>query len=271
MVYSKQGSEKMNKKTNQNQNEHGWDGNVHPEIEAIDHDANLEPMEQLMNIFSAYNHQHRKDGTAWKVWPDWELVLTSMNDALHFEDAERDTPEICTERQHWLSFMEFIHTSDAITIDGYTAIIEGKYGHQFTFDICLEYEYWVSPRSLVEHYQKTNAARTGQLGPPWKRNTLLFFSRHEIEHSLEAYWQCPEHVPNFGGQWTRYTHGNRFCIERQEGETFPLALQTLMQLCIDDTDIWRMMFEQDLADIEHHEFMEREWPGGRPDQDWEYQ
>jgi hypothetical protein len=31
------------------------------------------------------------------------------------------------------------------------------------------------------------------------------------------------------------------------------------------------MFEQDIADIEHHEFMEREWPMGRPDQDWEYQ
>jgi len=44
-----------------------------------------------------------------------------------------------------------------------------------------------------------------------------------------------------------------------------------MQLCIDDSDIWKMMFEQDLADIEHHEFMEKEWPGGRPDQDWEYQ
>ena len=107
----------MNKKTNtqQNQNEHGWDGDVHPEIAAIDHDANFEQMEQLMKIYSAYNHQHRKDGTAWKVWPDWELVLTSMNDALHFEDAERDTPEICAERQHWLNFMEYIHTSDAIT------------------------------------------------------------------------------------------------------------------------------------------------------------
>jgi hypothetical protein len=30
-----------------------------------------------------------------------------------------------------------------------------------------------------------------------------------------------------------------------------------------------MFFEQDIKDIEHHEFMEREWPGGRPE-DWMY-
>ena len=263
----------MNNKTNQNknQNEHGWDGDVHPEIAAIDHNANLEPIEQLMTIFSAYNHQHRADGTAWTVWPDWELVLTSMDDDLHFEDADRDTPEIIAERQHWLSLMQFMHDSDAVTIDGYTIIIDGKHGHQFTFDMCLEYEYWVSPRSLVEHYQKTNENATGVLGPPWKRNTLLFFSRHEIEHSLGEYWECPEHVPKYGGQSTRYTHGNRFCIDKEDNDIFPLALLTLIQLCIDDTEIWKMMFEQDLRDIEHHDFMEREWPGGRPDQDWEYQ
>ena len=262
----------MKKKTNQDKtNEYGWDGDVHPEIAAIDHNGNLEPIEKLMTIFSAYNHQHRAEGTAWTVWPDWELVLTSMDDALHFVDADKDTPEVVAERQHWLNLMQFIYESDAVTLDGYTIIVDGMYGHQFTFDMCLEYEYWVSPRSLVEHYQKTNENATGVLGPPWKRNTLLFFSRHEIEHSLEDYWVCPQHVPEYGGQSTRYTHDNRFCIDREDGDIFPLALFSLIQMCIDDTEIWKMMFEQDLLSIEHHEFMEREWPGGRPDQDWEYQ
>ena len=262
----------MNKKNNQNKtNEHGWDGDVHPEIAAIDHNANLEPIEKLMTIFSAYNHQQRADGTAWTVWPDWELVLTSMKDDLHFVDADRDTPEIIAEREHWLNLMQFIHDSDAVTLDGYTIIVDGKHGHQFTFDMCLEYEYWVSPRSLIEHYQKTNENKKGLLGPPWKRNTLLYFSRHEIEHSLGEYWVCPEHVPEYGGESTRYTHGNRFCIDKEDSDIFPLALFSLIQMCIDDSEIWKMMFEQDMRDIEHHEFMEREWPGGRPNQDWEYQ
>jgi len=237
----------MNKKTNQNKTDkHEWDGDVHPEIAAIDHHANLEPAEQLMAIFSAYNHQNRADGTPWNVWPDWELVLTSMEDDLHLVDSRRDTPEILAERQHWLNLMQFMHDSDAVSIDGYTIIIDGIHGHQFTFDMCLEYEYW-------------------------KRNTLLYFSRHEIEHSLEAFWECPEHVPEYGSQPTRYTHGNRFCIDKEDSDIFPLAMYALIQMCIDDTEVWKMMFEQDMRDIEHHEFMEREWPGGRPDQDWEYQ
>jgi len=258
----------MNKKTNQNKtDEHEWDGDVHPEIAAIDHHANLEPAEQLMAIFSAYNHQNRADGTPWNVWPDWELVLTSMEDNLHFEDTDRDTPEIIAERQHWLNLMQFMHDSKAVSIDGYTIIIEGLHGHQFTFDMCLEYEYWVSPRSLVEHYQKTNENTTGALGPPWRRNTLLCFSRYEVEHSLEAFWQCPEHVPIYGGHPTRYTHDNRFCIDKEDSDIFPLAMYSLIQLCIDDTEIWRIQFKQDISDIGHHEFMEREFPSGRPEQE----
>ena len=255
----------MNKKESQTNENQTMNEEPHPEIAAIDHNGNLEPIEKLMTIFSAYNHQHRAEGTAWAVWPEWELVLTSMEDDLQIVDARRDTPEVIAEREHWLNVMQFIHDSDAVTLDEYTVIVDGKHGHQFTFDMCLEYEYWVSPRSLVEHYQKTN------IGPPWRENTLLYFSRHEIEHSLEAYWECPEHVPKYGGQPTRFTQENRFCIDKEDSDIFPLALQTLIQLCIDDTEMWSMMFEQDMRDIEHHEFMETEWPGGRPDQDWEYQ
>ena len=261
----------MTKKESQTNENQTMNEEPHPEIAAIDHNANLEPIEKLMTIFSAYNHQHRADGTAWSVWPDWELVLTSMEDDLQIVDARRDTPEIIAEREHWLNVMQFIDDSDAVTLDEYTLIVDGIHGHQFTFDMCLEYEYWVSPRSLAEHYKKTNENKTGSLGPPWKRNTMLYFTRHDIEHPLGEYWVCPDHVSEYGGQSTRYTHSNRFCIDKDVDDIFPLALFSLIQMCIDDTEIWKMMFEQDMRDIEHHEFMETEWPGGRPDQDWEYQ
>ena len=266
--------DKTNKKSNSDgtkTNEWFIENGYTDPMEIIDHNGDLDVPEAFIQIFVAYNQHNIAEGKAWDTWPDWELVLTSMRGELQVEDPENDTPEILAERQHWLSLMEFMYDSDAVTIDGYTIIIEGLHGHQFTFDMCLEHEIWISPRSLVRIYEKINNNTTQIPGLHVKSNAMKFYPRFEVEHSLEAFWECPEHVPNYGGKSTSYTHDNRFCIEQQEGEQFPLAMLSLIQLCLDDTEIWSMMFEQDIADIEHHEFMEREWPMGRPDQDWEYQ
>ena len=52
--------------------------------------------------------------------------LTSMEDDLQFVDAERDTPEIIAEREHWLNVMQFIHDSDAVTLDGTPSSLMGS-------------------------------------------------------------------------------------------------------------------------------------------------
>jgi hypothetical protein len=238
-------------------------------MEMIDHNGNLDLPEAIIEIFVAYNQHNIAEGKAWDNWPEWELVLTSMKVELSMEGPENDTPKIVTERALWLRLIQFMHENDNIKIDGYTITIEGKHGHQFTFDMSIEHDAWVSPRCLAEHYNKMNASDKAR--PPWRRNVLEFFSRYVIEHSLGEYWICPEHVSGYGGKQTAYTHDNQFCIDKSEDDIFPLAMFSLIQLCIDDTEIWKMFFEQDIKDIEHHEFMEREWPGGRPDQDWEYQ
>jgi len=55
------------------------------------------------------------------------------------------------------------------------------------------------------------------------------------------------------------------------GETFPSALLSLLCLCIDDTRIWSIAFLEDSQAMERVQRMEENWPGGIPDQDWEYQ
>ena len=61
-----------------------------------------------------------------------------------------------------------------------------------------------------------------------------------------------------------------FCIEKVEGQCFPLAMFSMLNLCIEDTHIWKMGFEHDLAQIEYIKEVENEWPSGRPHQDREY-
>ena len=236
-------------------------------VETIDINGDLDVPEAFMQLFVAYNQHNIAEGKAWDTWPDWELVLTSMKTELHFEDSESDTPEIIAERQHWLSLVQLMYDSEAVTIDGYTISIEGLHGHQFTFDMCLENEMWVSPRSLAKHYEKIKEDGNKLSSSSSRINQASYYTRFAVEHSLEEYWKCPEHVPKYGGKSTIYTHDNIVCIDKEEGNTFPLGMHALIKLCIDDTKIWKILFEQDLENIEYHEFMEREFPNGIPEQE----
>ncbi len=238
--------------------------------ELIDHNGNLQLPEKFMQIFSAYNQHNIAEGKDWDTWPEWELVLTSLDDYLTFGEPDTEPPEAVAEREHWLGLMQFMHDSPAIAIDGYTIKVTGDYGHTFSFDMCIEYEEWVTPGSLVEHYEKTVGIGVEQLGPPWQPNVLQFFMKGVVEHSLGAFWTCPEHVPKYGGKPTVQATEVDFCIDQKEGQSFPLAMLSLLHLCIEDTHIWKMGFEHDLSQIEYIKEVESEWPSGRPHQDREY-
>jgi hypothetical protein len=244
-------------------------GYVDPD-EIIDHNGNLQLPSKFIEIFSAYNQHNSAEGKDWDTWPEWELVLTSLDDFLTFGEPNDDSLEVSAERQHWLTLMQFMHDSKAITIDGYTIKVLGNYGHTFSFDMCIEYEDWVTPGSLVKHYEKTVGTGVEQLGPPWQPNVLQYFMKGMIEHSLGAFWICPEHVPMYGGKPTVQATEVDFCIEKVEGQCFPLAMFSMLNLCIEDTHIWKMGFEHDLAQIEYIKEVENEWPSGRPHQDREY-
>ena len=76
--------------------------------ELIDHNGNLQLPEKFMQIFSAYNQHNIAEGKDWDTWPEWELVLTSLDDYLTFGEPDTEPPEAVAEREHWLGLMQFL-------------------------------------------------------------------------------------------------------------------------------------------------------------------
>ena len=103
----------------------------------------------------------------------------------------------------------------------------------------------------------------------WKWAPPAYLYANNVAHSLGEYWTCPDHIPEYGGETTAYTHDHFFCIDHLAG-TFPSNVLSLIHLCIEDHHIWVMQYEEAQNMQAYVEEMEREWPGGRPE-DFEYQ
>ena len=234
--------------------------------EMIDHNnANFLQIENVMTIFVAYNQKNIQQGVNWDTWPDWELCLTAMSFDVAIE-SEDDSEEIKILRQHWLAVMQFIHDNQNISIDGYTVKIQGMYGNTFSFDISFEPEVWTAPGQVVKNIEEVEA----KIGRRFIQRPITLQLTNIVEHNLGSMWVCPSHVPQFGGKQTYYTE-SMICMSIDNGETFPSALLSLLCLCIDDTKIWSIAFIEDSQAMERVQWMEENWPGGIPDQDWEYQ
>ena len=242
------------------------DKGIIPPDEMIDHNnANFSQIENVMTIFVAYNQANIQQGTPWDTWPEWELCLTALNPDLHFEH-EDETGEYSGLRKEWLAVMQFIHESENISVNGYTIVVKGLHGNTFDFDICLENEFWMNPGDMEDHVEKILSSTSRRfLSKP-----IPYIVPGDIEHDLDTMWVCPEHVPEYGGKDTHYT-GHGISISPADDDSFPLALQTLLKLCIDDTRIWAIAYLSDLEARQRAEWFEEHWPGGIPDQDWEYQ
>ena len=238
---------------------------VSPE-DMIDHNGELNNIENFMTIFVAYNQKNIAEGKDWDNWPEWEFCLTELKDALHFEQDD-DSEEVIQERKDWLALMQFIHDSDAVTLGGYTITIQGDYGTQFRFELGLVDEVWLFPGEIESHLQDVK----NTVGRKYLPRSTSYAMFKGIEHSLGDYWICPEHVPKYGGKSTVFTHEKTLEIERNSEVNFPADTLALIKKCIADTEIWVAEFEKDLEAIERAEWMEENWPGGIPDQDWEYQ
>jgi len=245
-----------------NQNSKG----IIPPDEMIDHNnANFSQIENVMTIFVAYNQAHIQQGTPWDTWPEWELCLTAMNPDVHFE-SEDESSEFRALREHWLAVMQFIHDSEHITVDGYNITVKGSHGNTFSFDICFENEFWLCPGEMENHVQKV----IDKYGTRFITRPIPYIMPSGVSHSLESMWICPEHVPKYGGKDTHFT-GDYFCLMKADDDTFPAALHSLLNLCIDDTRIWAIAYLEDFEALERAQWMNENWPGGIPDQDWEYQ
>ena len=241
-------------------------GYKHPD-ELIDHDANLDEPAAFFGIFAAYNQHNIANQKRWDTWPSWELCLTSMDIGLHFLMPEIDTHDDWVQREHWLALAETVHDHPSIAMDGYTITIQGQNGHEFAFDFCLEIEKWGAPGTYASHKEWMDAEAKKPRSWMWSPPVYLF--SNSVSHSLGAYWTCPDYIPEYGGESTVYTPDDYFCIDGVN-ETYPSNLLSLIHLCLEDHHIWVMQYKDALATAAYNEKVEREWPGGRPE-DFEYQ
>ena len=240
--------------------------------EMIDYDSELDTIDGLMSIFYAYNQQNQDEKKRWSIWPEWELCLTSMEDSIHFED-EKDSKDVRATREHWLSFFEFIYSHDSITYDGYTLVIKGNHGTTFSFDISIEEDCWANPGSMNNYVKKKEEWKKKKENDStfrWKYHFSQIGFKDVVEHSLGSFWICPKHIPNYGGMQSVHTPDSWYCFHKSSDESLPLSMMSLIHLCIDDTEIWNIQFEEDQGTREYIEKMEKEWPGGRPE-DYYYQ
>ena len=238
----------------------------------IDYNSELDTIDGLMSIFYAYNQQNQDEKKRWSIWPEWELCLTSMEDLIHFED-EKDSKDVRATREHWLSFFEFIYDHDSITYDGYTLVIKGNHDTTFSFDISIEEDCWANPGSMNDYIMKKEEWKKKKENDStfrWKYHFSQIGFKDVVEHSLGSFWICPKHVPHYGGMQTVHTPDSWFCFHKSSDESLPLSMMSLIHLCIDDTEIWNIQFEEDQGTREYIEKMEKEWPGGRPE-DYYYQ
>lgn len=238
--------------------------------EMIDHNGNLDTVSGLMSIFFAYNQQSADEGKTWTTWPDWELCLTSMKDGLHFE-GDSDSEEIISERKQWLALFQLIHENNNISIEGYTIRINGQHGNSFSFDLSLVNNCWINTGAMTEYDRRYEEWKKDKKGKSWMAMRTDFYSRDVITHSLGSFWTCPSHVPKYGGMQTGQTLDDWFCFNADVFQmTLPSKMISAIMLCLDDTEIWKIQFEQNLERMNRVEMMEREWPGGRPE-DYYYQ
>ena len=237
--------------------------------EMIDHNGNLDTVSGLMSIFFAYNQKAVDDGTIWTKWPDWELCLTSMKDELHFEDDE-DSDEVKAIRSQWLALFQFIHENDAVSFDEYTITIQGQHGNTFSFDLCIVNDCWVNTGAMAEYDKRYEEWKQDKQQKSWMTTRACFYSRGVVDHSLGSFWSCPGHVPDYGGKSTIHTADSWYCFHRSSTDSLPSELISLILLCIDDCEIWKIQFEEDQGKAEYNARVEREWPGGRPE-DYYYQ
>ncbi len=241
-------------------------GYNHPD-QRIDHDANLNQPAAFFGIFAAYNQHNIASGTRWDTWPSWELCLTEMDIGLHFLMPDADTYEDWVKREHWLALAQSVHDHSSISMEGYTITIQGQHGHTFAFDFSVELEAWGAPGTYLKH--KTVMEAFAKKPKAWMWAVPLWSFSDYVEHSLGPYWTCPDYIPEYGGESTIYTHDDSFCIDGI-GDSFPSNLSSLIQLCIEDHHIWVIQYREAVATTEYIAKMERDWPGGRPE-DYEYQ
>ena len=180
---------------------------------------------------------------------------------------EIDTHDDWVQREHWFALAETVHDHLSIAMEGYTITVQGQNGHEFAFDFCLDIEKWGAPGTFA-------GVRSEEEGRCLKADGLeVGAARLPVRQQCRSLIGRVLDLPRPHSRVRGRDHGLHprplLCIDHLAG-TFPSNVLSLIHLCIEDHHIWVMQYEEAQNMQAYVEEMEREWPGGRPE-DFEYQ
>ena len=247
----------------------GWD--------EIDWDIEIESAQFQFHIIEIWNKNNPNVKGKWTQWPNelgkMKLILLPLGYHLPPWDKKPKLTDEESEqlKKDWLKVAQLISETDSIEIEENTFTVIGQHGSRFRFDISLEFDRWLPPSTLDKHIPALrnirNGARQKHILDNHIANLEACFATWQIETNSESagfgFINFPEHMTEYNDMEYQDAHIN------PQGDTFPESLLMMLELLVEDIEIWNIIHQQELERRKSAEEFEKKWPGGRPD-DWMY-
>lgn len=243
----------------------------------IDWDIDTDTLQFQLHALEAWNQKNPSVTGQWDQWPDemGELMVLPLG----YIPLPWQTKPILSEqeetslKQDWLKVAQLVSENDFIEIKENTFTVKGKHGSNFRFDVSMEFSRWLPPNSLESHIGalrniRNRAGNNSNLNnhianleacsDSWKIETVV----GEGDFGLHDF---PSHMTELKGhQYEEY-----YTCAYPTEDSFPNSLIALIEMFVDDEEVWRMIHIQSLEREKAQEEFDKKWPNGRPE-DWMY-
>ena len=253
-------------------NEEEFDG-----WEYIDWDIDTDTLQFQLHAIEAWNQKNPEVKSQWDQWPDemGELIVLPLGYGLPPWQTEPilSESESAELKKGWLKLAQLVSENDSIIVNENTFTVKGKHGSIFRFDVSMEFSRWLPPDSLEVHIPALRNIRSGARNRHILDNHIAnleaAFDTWRIETTVGegdfGYYDFPPHITELKD----YQYEGCYTFVYPSEDTFPLSLFALIEMLIDDEEVWRIIHNQDLERKKAQEEFNEKWPGGRPD-DWMY-
>ena len=237
----------------------------------------IDTLEFNLVAIKSHNENNPVVKEQWTEWPKGLPKFIAL--PLGYFPSKWEKEPILTPGQEselkaqWIELAQFIDENESISLEGNTFTIEGKYGSKFSFDASMEFSLWLPPNSLNEHEKSLRAIRNGASGKSNLGTHMEYLGASHATWKIDTgiqddglgWCDFPLHVK--GLQLSQYEAWSTFIYPTKE--YFPQNLRYLMDLLIEDYQIWEILHDQEVKRRKELAEWNEKWPNGRPD-DWMY-
>ncbi len=243
----------------------------------IDWGIELDTLEFDLMAIKSHNKNNPNVSKAWNQWPEEmdNIILLPLG----YKPHRWDKKSKLTEEQEidlklkWIEFAQFVYESESIILEENTFTVVGQHGSKFSFDASTEFSLWLPPGTIEKYSPSLRSIRNGA---PGKSNLGAHIGYLEASHAswkIETgspedglgFCDFPNHIKNLELQ--QYEAWSTFVYPTED--TFPENLTKLINLMIDDLEIWSILHQHELNRRKANAEWNEKWPNGRPD-DWMY-